>query len=312
MEELIKKVLKELNIEECFLENRRAYAILKFYYRTKLTDIYKYHVYVNEKEKVKCDKNEIKSEMEKENYSWKTMRDFISVDDIEMLKFMNSKIQDKKQWNEIIEHVKLNNPILSVDLENQVKDKQMVITYIRDKKKEKTYMYYDRLTDSVDILSVQEDVIQEKNQNKKLNKKSSNEMDFIEYEMIRLNINTGKNKGKERKKEIKEEKEYKKTKMASENQKETIEPIEEKKENIRKTYQIMYEKVNKNGEIAYIDLRTFNGDLDLEKVNKIVNKLEKKYNRDILRQMSETISENAKTIRDLFEKNIKRKNGSER
>lgn len=309
MDELIKKVLIELNIEEDFIENVRSYAILKFYYRTKLTDIYKYYVYVNKKEKVELDKKEINAEMEKENYNWKTMRDFISVEDVEMLKFMQTKMQDEKQWKEILEQVKTNNPIVSVDLENQIKDKQMVITYIRDKKKEKTYMYYDRTTDSVDILSVQEDVIQEKNENKKLNKKSRNEMDFVEYEMIRLNINTGKNKSKEKKKEAKDEKESKEAKITSENPKENI---EEKNENIRKTYQIMYEKVKKNGEIADIDLRTFNGDLDLEKVNKIVSKLERKYNKDILGQLSETICEKTKTIRDLFEKNVKRKNDRER
>ena len=91
MDELIKNILKELDIDDCFIQNQRAYRVLKFYYRTKLTDIYKYYVLVNKKEKVQCSSKEISEKIFKENFNWNTMRDFISADDVEMMKFLNYK-----------------------------------------------------------------------------------------------------------------------------------------------------------------------------------------------------------------------------
>ena len=199
MDELIKSILKEVDIDECFIENQRAYRVLKFYYRTKLTDIYKYHVYVDKNEKVQCSSEEIREEMFKENFNWNTMRDLISTDDVEMMKFLNLKKQDKEQWNKIIEQLKSNNPISSVDLEVSIKKQQLNITYSRGNKKEKTYMFYDNSTDCADILSIQEDMGQE--MDKRMRKKENKDMDFIEYEKIRLNIPAEKRKSKTKDKE---------------------------------------------------------------------------------------------------------------
>lgn len=317
MDELIKNILKELDIDDCFIQNQRAYRVLKFYYRTKLTDIYKYYVLVNKKEKVQCSSKEISEKIFKENFNWNTMRDFISADDVEMMKFLNSKKQNEEQWNKIIEQLKSNNPILSVDLDVVIKNQQLNITYLRDNKKEKTYMFYDNSTDCVDILSVQEDTRQEKT--KKIRKKENIDMDFSEYEKIRLNIPSEKSKIKSRDKK-KEVSQVEKNSAVVEGISDSLELDEfnaekenkSEKNKSNKSYYILYEKVERSGTIIRIDAKEYDGDFDVNKINKTVNKLETKYNKDILGQLTETIVNRASTIKEGFRKSGKNDAGKEK
>ena len=314
MDELIKKILRELNVDECFIENDRSYRVLKFYVRTRLTDIYKYHIYINKEEKAKCSKEEIKNVMAKENCGWNTVRDFICVDDVKMLKFLETIKTNKEKWNKVIGQLKENNPILSIDFEINVKPKQLNVTYFCRGKREKTYMYYDRMSGCVDILYVQENIKQEKKEkSKKPKKKVDRDLEFSEYEKIRFNIYE-----KEEIKSIgsgKKEPKQEESKLQEEPKNEPI-PIQEsmqinndENDDKNKTYYIMFEKVKKDGSIAWMDIKNYYGYLDKKQITIIVNKLEAKYNNDIIDKIAEVATKGEELVKKVFYKgNAKDKN----
>lgn len=308
MDELIKKILIELNVDECFIQNVRSYKVLKFYLRTRLTDLYKYHVYVNKSEKVQCSKEEIKTQMMKENLGWETTRDLISIDDVKMLYLLNSIKNDKEKWNKIIEQLRTDNPILSVDLELSVKPKQVIAGYARGNKREKTYMYYDIMNDCVDLLYVREDIKEDKEEkNKKIPQKLDPELEFIEYEKIRLNIQEIEEmQAMESGKNIKKQKQDKTLKDEIETNPPIIKPSTQKtsseNEQSNTIYYIMYEKVKRDGSIEIINVRDFNKYLDINEINKIVNKLENKYNRRFPDHIANVSVKGEQLIKKLFSK----------
>lgn len=310
MDELIINILRELNVDECFIENARAYRVLKFYVRTRLTDIYKYQVYLNKKEKIICSQEEIRSQIEKENFNWDTVRDFISVDDVKMLKYINSIKNNKEKWSSIIEQLKTNNPILSVDCDINVKQKHLIVSYCADNIKEKSYLYYDRVTDCVDILYVHEENKTEKKV-KKAKKKEDSDLEFSEYEKIRLNIHTND--------EIESRQVVKKEDDLAISQ-EIENPLLQKRQqrangendDRNKTYFIMYEKVDKNGCINCMNMKNYSGYLDIKQINKIVNKLETKYNNSLFEKVSKVTDKGESFVKGIFSKGKNKDDDGER
>ena len=67
-------------------------------------------------------------------------------------------------------------------------------------------------------------------------------------------------------------------------------------------YYIMYEKVKRDGSIEIINVRDFNKYLDINEINKIVNKLENKYNRRFPDHIANVSVKGEQLIKKLFSK----------
>ena len=169
MDELIKKVMNDIGIDQKFINNPAIYNIIQHYIRIKLRDLYSYDLYINAKEDIECTQEEIHDGIKNENSRLDTS-DMVNSFDVRMLKYFNSKMNNQNEWKEVTDKIKHNMKILEKIVRIISDENKMFISYKAPWEIENVVIFYNEFNGSMDVKkTVEEPIMEEENNEKKQN-----------------------------------------------------------------------------------------------------------------------------------------------
>ena len=158
MDELIHRVMQDLNIEEKFIENQSTYNIIKHYIRIKLKDLYSYYLYKEAKDDIECSQSEIIEGLKKENGLLVDIDRPIDIFEIRMIKYFKNEMKELEKWNETISKIRRNMKILEKTVRIVTDKNKLFISYKAPWEKENVIMFYDEYSGNIDVKKSKEKV----------------------------------------------------------------------------------------------------------------------------------------------------------
>lgn len=130
MDEIIRKIINDLDIDDKFITNPETYQVLKYNIRNKLKDIYADCI-LNEYsvEKALHDEKETNYYPLFQNKQCNKFEDMITMLDVRMIKIFKKKMENKDEWDDVVNKVKSDEEIWGKKTQIQVQKNKVFISY---------------------------------------------------------------------------------------------------------------------------------------------------------------------------------------